>query len=267
MSASNFLPADFQLEIDYERFILDAADGPDKLKPQAIRGLDRFKSLKAFLRTGDHPNPRPVSEPKISIITFQNNGSCDNKELVNWAADLPKEIKNGSDPKLIIVQNISPKAIRILGGQLKVDPLFFSDYIDAMPSIFDVTKQPKRIREDIIPIPWYNIEKLEPHLPELASLKSDNNYIQMRFIGAREYQGGLKHEAVKKERMRPDLNKMNTERTAGLHVPIARKGISFDHIALTRHCASIWFNTTTPTQQGCSQWNRGKSYLTYLIRS
>jgi hypothetical protein len=258
MSAPSPLPTNFQLEIDYERFVSEAADRPKKLKPHAVRGLDRFQSLRAFLRAGDHPNPRPLSEPKITIITFQSNGSCESKELANWAADLPGEINNGTNPKLILVQNISPKTIRILGGQLKVDPQFFSDYIDAMPSIFDVTKHPERKREDIIPAPWHNFEKLEPNLPILASLKSDNNYIQIRFVGAREYRGGLKHEALRKERMTPDLTKMNVERIAGLHVPIARKGISFDNIALTRHCASVWFNSMTPIKQGYPDWNRGK---------
>jgi hypothetical protein len=260
------MPASNTNEIDYERFIWEAAGSPNKLKPQVARGLDRFKSLGAFLRIGDRSNPYPVSEPKITIITFQDDGSCDSKELPSWATDLPGEIKNGSNPKLFLVQNISPKAIRILGGQLKIDPQFFSDYIDAMPSIFDVTKYPERKREDIIPIPWYNIEKVEPNIPMLASLKSENNYIQLRFVGAREYQGGHKHEGLK-ERITPDLNKMNIERTAGLHVPISRNGTSFDHVALIRHYVSVWFNAMTPVKQGYPRWTRGRLLLIYLIRN
>jgi hypothetical protein len=260
MSASNSPSASRQLQMDYERFIFEAADASDKLKSKAVRGLDRFKSLSAFLRLGDVPSLHSVSDPKISIITFREEGSCDPKDLPNWSTDLDDEIKSGADAKLILVQNISPEVIRILGGQLKIDPQFFSDYIDAMPSIFDVTKYPERKRKDIIPIPWYNIEKVEPSMPMLASQKCESSHIQIRWVGAREYQGGVKHKELK-ERILPDLTKMNIERNAGLHVPITRNGRSFDHIVLTRHVGSIWFNIKiSPVQQGCPQWTRGKLF-------
>ncbi|KAH6708817.1 hypothetical protein BKA61DRAFT_659619 [Leptodontidium sp. MPI-SDFR-AT-0119] len=249
-------PSNAQLEADYARFVSEAAHGSDKLKPRISRGLDRFKSLDAFLRIGDLPNGHSHSESRITIVTFHDDGTCKSSELPKWISDLPKEIQTGSSPKLIIVENLSPKAVRMLGGQLKIDPRFFSDYIDTMPSIFDVSKIPDRKRSDIIPVPWYNIEKVEPNLPMLSSLKSESSHIMIRYVGAREYEGGLKHKHLE-ERIDPDLTKMNVERTAGLHIPIQRNHVPFENIALTRHCTSIWFNTSKSVKKGDPLWTRG----------
>ncbi|KAH7403118.1 hypothetical protein BKA64DRAFT_441447 [Cadophora sp. MPI-SDFR-AT-0126] len=249
-------PKGAQLEIEYAQFISEIAHGSDQLKHQIARGLDRFKSLDAFLRIGDLPNGHSHSESRITTVTFQNDGNCKTRELTTWMNDLPEEVETGIDPKLIIVENLSPKAIRMLGGQLKIDPLFFSGYIDAMPSMFDVTKTPVGKRPEIIPVPWYNIEQVEPSIPMLASLKSESSHIMIRFVGAREYEGGLKHTRLK-ERIDPDLTKMNVERTAGLHVPIQRNHRSFENIALTRHCTSVWLNTVRPAKKRQPLWTRG----------
>jgi hypothetical protein len=213
------------------------------------RDSAKFKALQEFLDLGTSS----VGESNITRVDFPSTGGPLRCTTVDQSG-LHMAITDGSSRKLFVVENLSPTVVKTLGGYLKIDPQFFLDYIDAIPKDFDITK-PKRERDNIVPTPWYRFEKIDGHLPALISLKQDSEYIQLQYIGSREYLS----TGFAPERMKPDLAKMNIERIAGLQVPIMRDGKHFCNIAMTRHFASVWFKR--PEDPSNPEWTVGKCFL------
>lgn len=231
------------------------------VKQVGSRAFLRYKVLDTFLHLNSYPGPNGIpfhiGDARISLISHDCSGDLtltpDIKEH-----ELASNIKMDSYCQIFIVENITPKAVRLFGGLWNVDPQFFLDYIDAVPDEIDVTKEETSSRGDLIPTPWYRHQAVEGYLPVLKSSSTRYDHVSFRFVGLREY----KREDFCKvpERIKPDMKKMNVERIAGVHVPITRKlgreGRQFDNIAMTRHCASIWFKQ--PEDPTDPQWTKGK---------
>ncbi|CAM1504610.1 Fc.00g022010.m01.CDS01 [Cosmosporella sp. VM-42] len=239
-----------KLATDYAIFV-------DNLVKQSST-FARFKALQNFLELDQFSAPGNVThhigESEISVIEFPTG-----KEPVYHPKVDECDLALNTDKsarQLFIIENISPRVVRILGGHLEVDPAFFLDYLDAIPAEFDITKEVECARPTLVPIPWYRFQKAEGHLPILNSVKSDLDHITLRFVGPREYDKPNNREA--QERMNADLQKMNVERIAGLHVPIARQtgagGCQLNNIAMTRHCAALWFKE--PKDPNHPEWTK-----------
>ncbi|KAH7131477.1 hypothetical protein B0J13DRAFT_626555 [Dactylonectria estremocensis] len=223
------------------------------------RDFPRFKSLQSFL------NLQKTRTSNIKRIDFPDSGRLVEADVRTvHEDDLSAAINlHDSARRLFIVENLSPCTVRTLGDCLKISPEFFLDYIDAIPSDFVITegsknrmKEQDTERHDVVPKPWYRHEKVDGHLPMLASLKPNNDHINIQYIGPREYEGSSDHRP--RERMQPDVSKMNVARIAGLHFPIKLDPdgkTRFDNVAMTRHTAAVWFKPPTDLSQ--PEWTTG----------
>ncbi|KAF5585619.1 translation initiation factor eIF-2B subunit delta [Fusarium subglutinans] len=241
-------------EDQYANFIASLAE-----KAKTSRIFLRYKVLDTFLHLDSYPGPNGipfhVRDAKLSLISFDKSGNLtltpDIKEH-----EIALKVDMDSSRQIFIVENITPKVIRIFGGLWNVDPQFFLDYIDAVPSEMDITKEVTPPRPDLIPTAWYRHQAVEGCLPILKSMSTRYDHVSFRFVGPREYKREDSCKVL--ERMKPDMKELNVERIAGLHVPITRKlgrgGRQFDNVAMTRHCSSIWFKQ--PDDSTHSEWTK-----------
>ncbi|KAJ4073263.1 hypothetical protein NW761_014302 [Fusarium oxysporum] len=243
-------------EDQYASFIASLAE-----KAKTSRIFLRYKVLDTFLHLDSYPGPNGVpfhiGDAKISLISLDRSGNLTLTPNIK-EHELAFKVDMDSSRQIFIVENITPKVIRLFGGLWNVDPQFFLDYIDAVPAEMDITKEETSPRPELIPTAWYRHQAVEGYLPILKSMSTRYDHVSFRFVGPREY----KREYCCKvsERMKPDMKKINVERIAGVHVPITRKlgkeGRQFDNVAMTRHCASIWFKQ--PDDSTHSEWTKGK---------
>ncbi|KAH7127586.1 hypothetical protein EDB81DRAFT_889382 [Dactylonectria macrodidyma] len=248
MSSSNTAGTLLSSAVDYKVLVDNLA-----------RDFPRFKPLQAFL------NLQETRSSRIKSVDFPDSGRPGEAEV--------KAVQEGglsaaitdhvSSRRLFIVEDLSPRTVTTLGDCLQINPEFFLDYIDAIPSEFVITegskgrmKEQDAERRDIVPKPWYRHEKVDGHIPMLASLKPNNNHINIQYIGPREYEGSPTQRPS--ERMQPDMSKMNVARIAGLHFPIKldpNGKTRFDNVAMTRHTVAIWFKP--PTDPSRPEWTTG----------
>ncbi|KAH7336578.1 hypothetical protein BKA65DRAFT_563764 [Rhexocercosporidium sp. MPI-PUGE-AT-0058] len=172
-----------QLEAEYALVVSELAHENENLKPRTARGLDRFKSLDAFLRIRDLPNKHSHSELMITIVTFYDNGTCE-----SFGTRYLEKLSDQRDLKWKCSE---------IGHCREPIPQSCED------ARFNVTKTPEQKQPAVIHIPWYNIEKVDPDLPVLASLKSENRHILIRFIGAKEYEGGFRYTQLERRGLSP----------------------------------------------------------------
>jgi hypothetical protein len=232
------------------------------------RYLQRFAALRNFLNLdgyAQHGIRTHLGRPIMTVVTFKpNTAELDFQTLETHEL---RSIIDHDSFQLFLVENITPELVRCLGGYLEVDPEFSLDYIDAIPGDFNITKEEEAARPDIVPIPWYRLQSVEGHLPMLPSLRAEREHIHLRFIGPRECRGASNRNA--ELRMRPNLQKMNVERLAGLQIPIARDtgsgGRQFDNVAMTRQRASVWFKKTSADSKR-PEWLKGRA-RTLIIKN
>jgi hypothetical protein len=183
--------------------------------------LQKFAALRNFLHLdgyAQHEIPQCAGNPIITVAAFRPHTA--ELEFQNVETHNLDSIINHDIPQLFLVENITPALIKLLGGHLGIDPRFFLDYIDAIPGEFNITMEEEATRRDIVPTPWYRLQSVLGHLPMLCSSRAEREHIQMRFVGPRQCNKANNRNAS--ERMRPDLQKMNVERVAGLQISIAR---------------------------------------------
>ncbi|CVL13883.1 hypothetical protein FPRO06_09962 [Fusarium proliferatum] len=241
-------------EEQYSNFIASLAE-----RAKTSRIFLRYKVLDSFLHLDSYPDPNGVSvhleDAKLSLISFDKSGNLAITPNVK-EHEVASKVDMDSSRQIFIVENVTPKVIRLFGGLWDIDPQFFLDYIDAMPAEMDITKEEISPRPDLVTKAWYRHQAVDGYLPVLESTKTRYDHVSFRFIGPREYRREDSGKLL--ERMKPDMRKMNVERIAGLHVPITRKldkgGRQFDNVAMARHCASIWFKQ--PDDSTHSEWTK-----------
>jgi hypothetical protein len=228
---------------------------PEKVYKQFVEHtaskLDAFKPLNAFLRAA--PQHTPVNGASIFAVEYSSHSVADEPFEVK-ESDLKYKLKEGIKHQLFVVENVTSEVMALLGGYCAVDPQFFLDYLD-------MVIEPKSNGEDTQTKPWYRIEKIEEHMPQLASVKSHSDHVTFRFIGPREYRpDDAEAPAIQiPERITSDKTKTRVTRIAGGHNPIQLKNKVFHPAAMTRHHASAWFGMNDA--QGV--WQKGARLKTY----
>jgi len=207
--------------------------------------IPKFEVLNTFANPTLQPgsqNPGHISD--ITAITFSDANEADFQSINE--SELEKELEKDVNYQLFIVENISPTVLKLLGYFCDVDPQFFLDYLDA--SLEPGTQELK-------PLPWYRLESIEEHLPVLRSVQPQATHIHMPFIGAREYHPVDPKAALLKlpERLVSE-GQRNVARVAGSHNPIPCDDKHFYPAALTRHCATVWFDHHASS----NGWRKGK---------
>ncbi|KAF2180444.1 hypothetical protein K469DRAFT_753417 [Zopfia rhizophila CBS 207.26] len=153
----------------------------------------------------------------ITGITFSDRELPAVSAQIETSA-LESHLKLSKNCQILIVENLTPEVAALIGGYWNVDPQCFLDYLD------------QRKAGQIVPINWYRIDGIEDHLPILRSVRREMDHIHFRFIGAREYHPNDPSE--------PPLE---------LPLNLDQKE------ALTRHCATAWFNG----RDSPSGWTKG----------
>jgi hypothetical protein len=222
---------------------------PEKIYKQFVEStaskLDAFKPLNAFLRAIPHPDP--VRGASIFAVEYSTN-SIPHEPFEVKETDLKSKLKESIKHQLFVVENVTSEVMALLGGYCAVDPQFFLDYLD-------MVVEPKSNGEDTHTKPWYRIEKIEEHVPQLVSVKSQSDHVTFRFIGPREYRpDDTEAPAIEiPERITSDKRTTRVPRIAGGHNPIQLKNKVFHPAAMTRHHASAWFGMND--SQGV--WQKG----------
>ncbi|KAF5638575.1 translation initiation factor eIF-2B subunit delta [Fusarium tjaetaba] len=227
-------------EEQYANFIASLAE-----RAMTSRIFQRYKVIDSFLHLDSYPGPNGVpfhiEDAKLSLISFDRSSNPTLTPNIK-EHELASKVDMDSSRQIFIVENITPK--------------FFLDYIDAVPAEMDITKEETSPRTDLVTKAWYRHQAVDGYLPILKSTNTRYDHVSFRFIGPREYRREGSGNLL--ERMKPDMEKMNVERIAGLHVPITRKlgkgGRQFDNVAMARHCASVWVKQ--PDDSIHSEWTK-----------
>lgn len=213
----------------------------------------RFRPLDAFL------SPNASAEPKIHVVKFQDQKPpCITQVEEN---ELEAQLLKDAGQELYLVENISPKALWLLGGYCEVDPQFFLDYLDM---VLPTPSTPKRSKEDYQitePLPWYRLGDVENHLPPLRSVQKSQRHVHIRFIGPREYYPSDPNAQSRPLAIDPRLDtsscRNNVRRIAGGYQPIHVEDQKLWPVAMTRHSAAAWFDNGV-------QWRKGNLVLPWL---
>jgi len=234
--------AEVQPEQIYRKFIDDLA-----------RKLPKFKPLDIFLKLGTADQT-----VRISSFSFSEDNLPSDPRTID-ASSLANELKKETAHQLLIIEDVSPGVVAILGGYWKVDPQFFLDFLDSTTS--DASLDSKSVSDALSPIPWFRLANVEDHLPPLPSTTHNAEHVNLQFIGSREYNP---EEPSKDPIALPDRLESHTKngitRVAGGCNPIPREGSRFNPLAFIRQTAAAWFGG------GDSHgiWRYGRSQVSLL---
>jgi hypothetical protein len=138
---------------------------------------------------------------------------------------LPSLTDTSPSSQLIIVENICPGTLALLGGAYDIDPQFFAEHINVLS--------------------WYQMyEKVPERLPSLPSTKNAEDFHLLKYVETRELfvpddAGSVISTDERKTRIRQSAGKLKP-----ISGPAARKQI-FPPMAFTRQTVSVWCQKKT----------------------
>jgi hypothetical protein len=130
--------------------------------------------------------------------------------------------ENSSSSQLIIVENICPETLALLGGFYDIDIQFFAEYISV--------------------VTWYQMyEDVPERLPALPSTRNSEDFLLLRYVSTRQLHEGddfgtLEGSSI----LLPDMEKTRSGHSAGLLKPISAPKRKFPPMAFTRQCVNVW---------------------------
>jgi hypothetical protein len=163
------------------------------------------------------------SPAEISIFNIPGEGDAskfsvtDMKGACDLSERLPSLAENSSSSQLIIVENICPETLALLGGFYDIDIQFFAEHIGT--SI----------------VSWYQMYEMVPErLPALPSTRNAEDFLSLRFVSTRQLYE--KDDASIREGsiIWPDMGKTRVGSSAGRLKPISAPSQIFPPMAFTR---------------------------------
>lgn len=156
--------------------------GPATTKDDIISDSETDSTFSCPSLPSRRPSNRSIITHHITRLQFNPNEAA----AIATSVDLDKLEKalseQGIGNQLFIVNDLSPRAVRLFGGYWNIDPQFFLDYIDVLP------KDNARANErGIRPAPWFRHEDIEHHLPMLRSMDAERQHVTIRYVGPREH--------------------------------------------------------------------------------
>jgi CorA-like Mg2+ transporter protein len=125
-----------------------------------------FCGLSRFLDQGQPIDKKGIATC-ISLVHLAGDGQI--QQVIHYPADLRKALEervdNGGVNRLVLVENIDPESVGILGKALEIDPQFFADHLE---NSF-----------------WYGVNDIPDHLPPLPSVDAKQGWMRLRFPTAR----------------------------------------------------------------------------------
>jgi hypothetical protein len=226
----------------YRERIEGIPDYKDKITPWP--GLE---ALRKFMKKGCSRSPAPEMkrEPakrcdvpaEISIINIPGefDASTCSDTTMSGSCGLFKRLqsltKNSSSSQLIIVENIYPTTLALLGGFYDIDTQFFAEYTSV--------------------ITWYQMyEDVPERLPALPSTRNSEDFLSLRYVSTRHLHEGDDFSTLEGSILLPDMEKTRSGHSAGLLKPISAPKRKFPPMAFTRQCVKVWCKK----KKNCQGW-------------
>jgi hypothetical protein len=205
------------LAAKYRRFVQDTA-----------QRCGDFKKLNEFIeqrgQVEHQPNPSKTTLVRVvegvadSDPAQYSSQITGDQKLAETLNDLCHVHAAG---RLFIVENAGPDTMCLLGGAFDVDPQMFDEHLDTSP--------------------WYFLETIPDHLPQLQSVKRREQYVRLQFTAACVYKPSKDPDDAL-EFTCSDSRTAAIVRVGGKLIPRSRPGTkSFGKILLIRHSVAIWF--------------------------
>lgn len=139
------------------------------------KGIPTFVPLYKFIHEG-----KDELDCKITLVEFEDDhpkldqSKKDEKKIEPRKIEksaLENELKRLEEReghRLLLVENLTPSVITLLGKYWKVPPDFFLAHLENSN--------------------WYNLLNIPQNLPGLSSVQSLDGYVRFQFIGPREFE-------------------------------------------------------------------------------
>jgi len=216
--------AKIEPEQTYRKFIDDLA-----------RKLPKFKPLDIFLKLGTADQTA-----RISSFSFSEDNLPSDPRTID-VSSLENELKKQTAHQLLIIEDVTPGVVAILGGYWSVDPQFFLDFLDSTTS--DASLDSQSVCDALTPIPWFRLANVRDHLPPLPSTAHNAKHVNLQFIGSREYHPeDPSKDPIKLPDRLESRTKNGITRVAGGCNPIPHEGKRFNPLAFIRQTAAAWFD-------------------------
>jgi hypothetical protein len=136
-------------------------------------GIPTFVPLHKFLLDGDDK-----LDCKITLVEFEDDNPkldelkkrekrIEPRKIEKAALESElKKLEQTEGHRLLLVENLTPNVITLLGEHWKVPPDFFLAHLENSN--------------------WYNLLNIPQNLPGLSSVQSLDGYVRFQFIGPRE---------------------------------------------------------------------------------
>ena len=199
-------------------------------------------SLRIFTET-THPCKDP---PEVSIVNIPGEGSHASEFSITTLKDpqdllgqLPSSADTSPFSQLIIVENICPDTLTLLGGTYDIDPQFFAEHINVLS--------------------WYQMfETVPERLPSLPSTKKAEDFLLLRYVSTRELDEKDDASISARSFIWPDEEKARLGpprgHSAGRLKPVSGQETEFPQksppMAFTRQTISVWCQPKT----NCNGW-------------
>ena len=144
---------------------------------------------------------------------------------------LPALENDTSSSQLIVVENICPDTLALLGGVCDIDPQFFAEHIQVLP--------------------WYRLdERIPDRLASLPSTKKAEDFLSLKYVETRKLSENDASSIHAESVLWPDDLETRLRHSAGKLTPVSRDGQEFPLMAFTRQTISVWCGKKT----NCSGW-------------
>jgi Mg2+ and Co2+ transporter CorA len=176
--------------------------------------------------------------PKISRVNIPREGGHASEFSItalkgphDLLGQLPSLADTSPFSELIIIENICPDTLTLLGGAYDIDPQFFAEHVSVLS--------------------WYQMfEKVPERLPSLPSTKKAEDFLTLRYVSTRELDekddASISAESV----IWPDMDKTRLRHSAGRLKPVSGPEKTFPPMAFTRQVVSVWCQKKT----NCDGW-------------
>jgi hypothetical protein len=171
--------------------------------------------------------------PDISIVNIPGEGgpasefSITNLTTTHDLFDqLPSLADSSPSSQLIIIENICPETLTLVGGYYEIDPQFFAQYTNILS--------------------WYQMYEAVPErLTSLPSTKKAEDFLSLRYVSTRELDEADDASIRARSIIWPDMKNTRLGHSAGRLNPISAPEQTFPPMAFTRQCFSVWCKKKT----------------------
>jgi hypothetical protein len=192
---------------------------PDALKSVVEEGAPCLLPSDISIINIPSPSPDQISEFSITDLKDLNNTD-------DVFDHLPSLDDSSDGSKLVIIENICPQTLTLIGGYYDIDPQFFAQYTNILS--------------------WYQMfEAVPERLSSLPSTKKAEDFLMLRYVSTRQLTENPEASIRARSVIWPDMGSTRLGNSAGRLKPISAPEQTFPPMAFTRQCFSVWCKKKT----------------------